>query len=565
MHKFKVNSDQISLHLQKISEVAKRCECKGKLVLAGYGEDPKKKDEVKPKVKHFKPGDSQAMSEAVKALSKNTHRNIYISLCLMKDSLESGKKGGIDDIESVFGLCADFDDDNAAEWKTRLPFPPDYVMETSKGRFQCFYFFSRGLSVAEAKPIAEALQKHTGCDHGTKDLSHVWRVAGVLNWPNAKKVKEGRPAVPQLVTPVRSWTDSYTDVDELREALKGSLPVPESSCETETPTTHTGIVLNPAAEPGSDRLMKLVEIFGGDFMGSWENTKDIADTSPSGYDFSLAVFAAKARWSHQRIADLLIAHRRKNGHDLKLSNRQYYARTINKAIESQATESLEDIQTEKQSQFLEQISSKSGATELKKIISQKLGIEIRKIQRYGIEPPLFTIFTDKGELTLSGAEQLCRQEKLRDQLANYCSYILPKIKPKEWPNIAQGMLDICENIEVPDEIRPLGRTKVWLNELLANETKCTLEESVQYSNGGTFFEDGCWHISLDWFFKWSRTVKCSNLSSRKLSFYLTRLGCKRVTSNIIIEREGKKTRTTRRSWKIPPGIIEATESGFTVW
>ena len=102
-------------------------------------------------------------------------------------------------IVACFGLVADFDDADAARWADRLPIPPQYVLETSSGRFQAFYFFTKPVPPEAAKPVAERLKAYAGCDYGTADISHVWRVAGTLNWPNAKKVNEGRSAEPQLV------------------------------------------------------------------------------------------------------------------------------------------------------------------------------------------------------------------------------------------------------------------------------------------------------------------------------------------------------------------------------
>ena len=55
---------------------------------------------------------------------------------------------------------------------------------------------------------------------------------------------------------------------------------------------------------------------------------DLPDSSASGYDQSLANFAANAGWSDQEIVNLLIAHRRTFGDDLNLNNPQKYQRTI---------------------------------------------------------------------------------------------------------------------------------------------------------------------------------------------------------------------------------------------
>ena len=70
-----------------------------------------------------------------------------------------------------------------------------------------------------AKPVAERLKAYAGCDHGTADISHVWRVAGTLNWPNAKKVNEGRSAEPQLVKVVQRFLGETIAFEKLAAAL----------------------------------------------------------------------------------------------------------------------------------------------------------------------------------------------------------------------------------------------------------------------------------------------------------------------------------------------------------
>ncbi|MGA8550961.1 MAG: DNA-primase RepB domain-containing protein [Stellaceae bacterium] len=73
-----------------------------------------------------------------------------------------------------------------------LALTPNYVLETSAGRFQAFYLFDKPEAPEDVKRVAERLKAFAKSDHGTMDVSHVWRVPGALNWPNAKKVAEGR-------------------------------------------------------------------------------------------------------------------------------------------------------------------------------------------------------------------------------------------------------------------------------------------------------------------------------------------------------------------------------------
>jgi len=89
-------------------------------------------------------------------------------------------------------------------------------------------------------------------------------------------------------------------------------------------------VLDPNANPPFEKFDLLCEI-EPKFRASWDHKRaDFDDQSCSVYDQSLANFAALTRWPDQEIANLLIAHRRKHGADLKL-RADYFERTIRTA------------------------------------------------------------------------------------------------------------------------------------------------------------------------------------------------------------------------------------------
>jgi RepB DNA-primase from phage plasmid len=97
------------------------------------------------------------------------------------------------------------DDAHAANYPTRMPVPPNLVIETSPGRFQAFLLFAEPAEPARAKELARLLKEFAACGHGTVDISHVWRIPGTLNWPNTKKVEQGRSRTPQPVNLVQRW------------------------------------------------------------------------------------------------------------------------------------------------------------------------------------------------------------------------------------------------------------------------------------------------------------------------------------------------------------------------
>ena len=93
------------------------------------------------------------------------------------------------------------------------------MIETSAGNLQPVFPLSRALGNDEAKALAVALSDFVGADAGTKDLSHVWRVPGTLNWPNKRKVERGRPPEPQPVRVAKAFTGKSVEPETLRAAL----------------------------------------------------------------------------------------------------------------------------------------------------------------------------------------------------------------------------------------------------------------------------------------------------------------------------------------------------------
>ncbi|WP_122401289.1 DNA-primase RepB domain-containing protein [Bradyrhizobium vignae] len=107
----------------------------------------------------------------------------------MRRNLPRGKKGGESDVIAALGLAADMGADTGKVGE--MPVESSFVIETSPGNSQQVILFDRPLSLEQAKPLAVALKKASGSDHGTADISHVWRILGTLNWPTKTKLARG--------------------------------------------------------------------------------------------------------------------------------------------------------------------------------------------------------------------------------------------------------------------------------------------------------------------------------------------------------------------------------------
>jgi len=151
------------------------------------------------------------------------------------------------------------------------------------------------------------------------DLSRVLRVPGTMN-------RKGEPAPVRLVTdldhePTRHHADDLLD-------LCGTESEPNKTPQS---VVVAGLRLDPKAEPPA----KLAILCENDekFRKTWEHDRPgLTDSSPSGYDCSLASQAVRCGWSDQEIADTLTAFRKRHNLDpAKALRLDYIQTTITKA------------------------------------------------------------------------------------------------------------------------------------------------------------------------------------------------------------------------------------------
>lgn len=220
--------------------------CDGVLILAGYGQNPSNKQAVPTRVERFRIGDVDGMTASVMGWQSIAHLNAYAPWTVFRKSLEPNRKGGETDAVAVLAVVADQDTDTGKFGD--LPLDPPYLIETSAGNFQAVYPFEAPLTPNAAKGLALKLANAAGCDAGTKDISHVWRIPGTLNWPNFKKVERGRAAAPQLVRVAQQWTGELIP-PSLLASLKSINPPaaassqPGSSGSVDDLLTRCGAVL----------------------------------------------------------------------------------------------------------------------------------------------------------------------------------------------------------------------------------------------------------------------------------------------------------------------------------
>ncbi len=190
----------------------------GLLVVSTFYANPNGDKDVPGVVSHHRVGDVDGMVEAIVCHAETPNANVFAGLQVMRPDLERGKRGTESDILALLGLVVDLDADTGCDGA--MPIEPHLVLETSPGNRQPFVLFDRPVEPAEAKPLAAALKRATGSDHGTADIAHVWRIPGTLNFPNRKKLERGRSVDPASVFVVEGWQGDLISVEDMRAALE---------------------------------------------------------------------------------------------------------------------------------------------------------------------------------------------------------------------------------------------------------------------------------------------------------------------------------------------------------
>ncbi|MFO1084075.1 MAG: hypothetical protein U1E21_05910 [Reyranellaceae bacterium] len=167
------------------------------------------------------PGAANRIVSLVADIGAKPHKNVYFTGSLFKMGSVAEFRGRTKD--NVIGvLCAvtDFDAKNdPATRHARLPLMVGSEVETSPGNFQCHYWFDRPYPGDEIEPVLRAVAKTAEADD-CKSVEHLWRVPGTLNWPNEKKVVEGRSPEPFMARwELEPDARESVTLDALRDAL----------------------------------------------------------------------------------------------------------------------------------------------------------------------------------------------------------------------------------------------------------------------------------------------------------------------------------------------------------
>ena len=529
----------------------------------------------------------KTLDSDVEKLAKNANIYTGIGLAASNAKVSPRKRVVADNIAAIAGLWADIDVAHEVHKKTQLApsieaatealdtlyYTPTLIVNSGHG-LQAWWLFdqpwvfrdneeratAQTLSRWWYQEILQLMQKEGWTPDPTHDLARVLRLPGTFN----------RKADPVPVT-VMSSDGPRFDRTEFLDRLPQSpcppnpphpanTPRPQAAQTTQAqqaaqPSAHLdntaqapverapkgSITLSPTATPPLYKLMALLEN-DPKFRASWEGKRRdfTKGSSPSEYDFSLASMALHAEWQDQEVVDLLIAWRTKHGHDLKLRE-DYYLTTIAKAKrpieQSQAQTQLEEA-------ILTPGHGPKGP-ELIETLTAIFNIGIRQIIKYAGDPPTYSMFTEKGHITLGQIASITSQITFRNAVAAATGILIPKCKDKIWDQRAQAILQACETIDMGDSSHPVQETNTWLYDYMADRPLCdTIEEALPTKQ--PFKRNGKIYIFLDNFRKWTEFTTNNRFTSHDMGRRLSDSGATAEAVPCLVNNR----KTTRSCWRL---------------
>src|SRR6516162_8352941 len=138
----------------------------------------------------FAIGDIDSMLKAA-LINAGAGKNVYVEARSVRPGRPTERgRGKLESTIGCFALVIDHDADTGKAG--HINGADTTVVETSPGNFHEWLFLYRALDAGEAKPLGEMIRKAACADHDTGVITQPYRVAGLPNFPNSKKLARGR-------------------------------------------------------------------------------------------------------------------------------------------------------------------------------------------------------------------------------------------------------------------------------------------------------------------------------------------------------------------------------------
>ena len=451
--------------------------------------------------------DVTAAAAAVEALAG---RDVYVGVGLAKRDYGPSQRCPADQVAGLTAAWADFDVLSEAHSKKSLPasieqalsvvppeMPPSVVVASGNGAHAWWllkepYLFDTDQERKRAASIVlrwQTLLRFNAANRGwafdrLADLARVLRVPGTLNHKDR--------AHPKLVK-VHQVTDRRYNLSDLEDYLD-QLGIPKQETNEQKATTtvtqpaDSSIVINLNAQLPEDLIKRWIDV-DMRFRNTWFRQRhDLKDQSQSGYDLALADFGMDAGLSAQQIVDLIIQHRRMHGQKQR-TRADYFERTLAKAAEhNNGNGALPPPPTtpgappeipanpqpapppgnqppEQPPPAMDPMAAKAAMCEY---ISDVLGVRILRIVKVTGKEPTYQLVLENAKIELANVGKLLDQNSVRMAIATATNKLTKRLKPKQWDQLAQCILDALIEEEGGPETQLEGAARMYLEQYLTD-------------------------------------------------------------------------------------------------
>lgn len=511
------------------------------------------------------------------AFKRSERECVWVNVGMRTDPpADPNKRGSMSDCAGITSMWADIDVSHDVHAKSDK-LPPDYesalelvnstfgsikpsaVIDSGHG-LQAWWFldepwvFESDEDRQRAYELSQrfsATLKLAAADKGWTvdsvfDIVRVLRLPGTAN----RKIK-GEPKPVRFIEMDENRTWSIEDIEGVVVAQEF---MPESYGGPRSIETVARLELHPDATPPLNKFSALSSNHE-DFMPTWENKRsDFDDRSPSSFDMALANFAAQAGWNDQEIANLLIAHRREHGHNLKTTRRgdlrqDYYQRTIARAREGSGKKAV----SSNLNKGISAAPTASGTsvtnderTKILKDASYVFGVPIKRFVQYGEgEDANYILELGTGEsVTIGSASSLQSQKTWATKLFPISRKLIEPLNARGWVTLINTLGLIVDIEENPESSRMEQMTDLLSAYL--QSTMMTREEERDIAAKGSqpFIEDGRLWISRVGFESWVKAGQVQKVAIEDVWACLRLMKFK--SSTITASVSGR--RYTRRYW-----------------
>lgn len=520
----------------------------------------------------------QNVEDAIKYAQANCNHNIYVGCGTSPKNFGSKRRCQAHQIAGIPGLWLDIDIAHGTAHKKEnlprsiqearkiiepIPLTPSMVVHSGHG-LQFWWLFEEFISFKSDEHRTEIAELTHGFLQFIKDtawakhkfeVDMVFDLSRVLRIPDTANTKTNPPVFAKLMACCenRYTIEDMNFFEPVQVAKKSTGSKNTQRWQTITYPENAQFTLDPEANPPFEKFEAL-KSNEPRFGESWEmKRKDFSDSSPSSYDYSLASFAFYADWTWQEVANLIISFRRKHDIDLKLRY-DYYERTLARAYDTvsqvRAQENIEDMCLNVGK--AKDLKDDERREVIGENISKILGIKIKRIIKFIMDPPHYKIETPVGNVMIGTVGNLINQDSLRNHLAAATGKYLNRRKNDKWAPIAQALLDACEEVEVGEEGSEEGIMRAWLNDYMQDRGTPSMDPDDAQIAMIPFQKDGYIYFFGTDFRSWLSMFRRETMTPRQMGYKLRNFGC--VADKIGFKYNEKFI--TKSVWRLPPTFTE---------